>query len=128
MIEGKLAIVGVVLLLSAPILLMIALGVRFGGANRVLNCIDPDRVREMREANRWAGNRLLVLPAYAVCGGVLSLQYTTFAVIALPAGLLVGGFVMAWVMTGVQRFHDRPLSSPPPISSNSEESQHRSAL
>lgn len=112
MIEGKLAIVGVVLLLSTPILLMIALGVRFGGANRVLNCIDPDKVRDMRAANRWAGNRLLILPAYAAFGGVLSLQYTTFAVVALPASLLIGGLVMAWVMTGVQRFHDRPLSAP----------------
>lgn len=113
MIEGKLAIVGVVLLLSVPILLMIALGVRFGGTNRVLNCIDPERISDMRGANRWAGNRLLTLPACAACGGVLSLQYTTFAVIALPTSLLVGGFVMAWVMTGVERFHDRPLSTPP---------------
>lgn len=113
MIEGKLAIVGVVLLLSTPILLMIALGVRFGGTNRVLNCIDPDKVTDMRQANRWAGNRLLLLPAYAACGGILSFQSATFAVLALPAGLLFGGIVMAWVMTGVQRFHDRPLSNPP---------------
>jgi len=112
--ESKLAIVGVVLLLSTPILLMVALGVRFGGTNRVLSCIDPDRVLDMRTANRWAGNRLLLLPAYAALGGALSLQSTTFAVIALPAGLLLGGAVMAWVMTGVQRFHVRPLPNTPP--------------
>jgi hypothetical protein len=103
--EQKLKVIAVFFLAVTPILLMLALAVRFGRGSRVLNCIDANRVTDLPRANAWAGNRMLILPAYSALAGVAGLQNGIFAIITLPLALVVGFAVMAWVMLGVQRFH-----------------------
>ena len=68
------ALLAIIQLLLVPILLAVALGVRFAGSSRPLNNVDYARVQDPAALHRWAGNRLLLLPAGFLLSGVASLQ------------------------------------------------------
>ena len=59
--------------IATPILLAIALAVRFAGTSKILNTVDYSRVTNIAELHRWAGNRLLLLPVISALLGALSL-------------------------------------------------------
>ncbi len=92
-----LAAVHVVLALP---LLAVALAVRFAGSARILNSVDYARVEDATALHRWAGNRLLLLPALAMAAGLISLRYPSLAfplllgsvvwLIAVAIGITVG--------------------------------------
>jgi len=98
------AIISVVLLMFAGITLVAALAVRFSGKDSILSGIDTQNMSNMAAVNRYAGNRLLLVPLVAFPLG--------FAGLKTPIIGLIGGFVVAltfisvfiWVAIGVERF------------------------
>ena len=63
------AVLAIVQFALVPILLAVALAVRFAGVAKPLNIVDYARVADPVALHRWAGNRLLLLPAAFLVGG-----------------------------------------------------------
>lgn|GEM_PF-2569626 len=85
-------------------LLAVALAVRFAGPARVLNSVDYARVEDAAALHRWAGNRLLLLPAAALAAGLISLRYPSLAFPLLFASVLWLIAVAIRVTVGSDRF------------------------
>ncbi len=89
--------------IATPILLAIALAVRFSGNGKILNIVDYSRVSNVAELHRWAGNRLLLLPAISASLGVLSLYRPTLWLICTVLFVVsVLGVVMWLAISSVQ--------------------------
>ncbi|KAB2900277.1 MAG: hypothetical protein F9K31_05470 [Dokdonella sp.] len=89
----KLQILGIVQFIAVPVLLVIALAVRFAGNSKPLNIVNYANVKDTTALHRWAGNRLLILPIAFAAAGVLSLKDPA---LALP---LLGATV--WLVIGL---------------------------
>ena len=98
--------ISVVLLLFSGLMLVIGLAVRFSGRSTVFIVHEPEKVKDMAALNRYAGNRLLLVPLVGFPFGVQGLE--------APVVGLLGGFVtglalvavLIWVSVGVERFKD----------------------
>jgi hypothetical protein len=94
----------VIAFVAAPILLVVALAVRFAGNARILNTIDYSRIAHPAALHRWAGNRLLLLPLFSVVIGLLCFHFSPLTVplmIAFAVGVIA---VAIWVAAGSARF------------------------
>lgn len=94
-------------ILLVPVLLVVALAVRFAGASRPLNIVDYDRVDEPDRLHRWAGHRLLVLPIAFLASGLTSFRYPMLSVAlfaAMLVALLTVGILLA---SGAGKFEER---------------------
>ena len=98
------AIFSVVLLLVTPILLIAALAVRHAGSARVLNSIDYSNVTDPAGLNRWAGNRLLLLPLLSLASGALSLGRPVLAIVGGGVVMLAAVLVVIWIGVGSEGF------------------------
>ena len=98
------SILSFVLLGLAPLLLLVAFAVRQGGQARSLNLVDYSRVESPAALNRWAGNRLLVLPIVTATLGAVALKRPDLAVELFFGALVAVVAVVAWVAAGVSRF------------------------
>lgn len=101
-------------------LLAVALAVRFAGTARILNTVDYARVNDAAALHRWAGNRLLLLPAAALAAGLASLRYPSLAFPLLFAVVVWLIAVAIWVTVGSERFfrpHGAPASRRGPATS-----------
>jgi hypothetical protein len=98
------ALLGIVQFALAPILLALALAVRFAGASQPLNVVDYARVPDPVALHRWAGNRLLVLPAAFLIGGYFSHRFPELALLLLGAATVACLGVAVWIALGAERF------------------------
>lgn len=94
-------------------LLAVALAVRFAGSARILNSVDYTRVEDAAALHRWAGNRLLLLPAAALAAGLASLHAAALALPLLFASILWLIAVAIWITVGSDRFF-RPYGAATP--------------
>jgi hypothetical protein len=101
----------VVLVIFIPIALIVACGVRFGGDSRLLNLVDYSQLSDIPSFNRWAGNRLLLLPMIAITCAVLSLKQPALAVPMLIVFILAFLAIVYWVAIGASKFHRKPTGS-----------------
>ena len=99
--QEALAIVQIII---APILLAVALAVRFAGKSTPLNVVDYARVTDPEALHQWAGARLLVLPATFLVGGLASYSQPALAPLFLGIAILVCLGVAAWLVLGAERF------------------------
>ncbi|WP_222566146.1 hypothetical protein [Novilysobacter antarcticus] len=99
------ALLAIVQLLLVPVLLGVALTIRFAGTSTPLNGVDYGRVTDPSALHRWAGNRLLVLPLGYAMSGVASLLQPSLALLAFMAMVLVVLGVAIWVTLGAESFH-----------------------
>lgn len=93
-------------LMLVPILLVVALAVRFAGKSRPLNNVDYGRVQDPAALHRWAGNRLLLLPAGFLASGLVALRHPllTWPLLLLGIMLLAVLVVGTWLALGAERF------------------------
>jgi hypothetical protein len=63
----------IALFIATPILLAIALAVRFAGNEKILNIVDYSRVSNIARLHRWADNRLLLLPLFCIVWCIVTL-------------------------------------------------------
>ena len=98
------AIFSILLLLVTPILFVAALSVRFAGDRRVLNSIDYSTIIDPAALNRWAGNRLILLPVLSLSFGVLSLNRQPLSIIGCGVVALAGLLVVVWIGAGSDKF------------------------
>src|SRR5690606_1977614 len=73
------AVLAIVQFALVPILLAVALAVRFAGTSKPLNVVDYARVSDPVALHRWAGNRLLLLPVVFLVGGYTSYRFPGLA-------------------------------------------------
>lgn len=98
------AIFAVLLLIASGILAAAALAVRFAGNTAVLAGVDLSNVRDMTLLNRWAGNRLLLLPLVALGFGGAGLSRPALGLVGLGVLLVLGIVVIVWIMVGADKF------------------------
>lgn len=94
-------------LVVAPILLAVALGVRFAGGSRPLNVVDYRRVQDPSALHRWAGARLLLLPVGFAMAGLVSFLHPALAIPLLVLMVLATLVVGVWIALGAERFCGR---------------------
>lgn len=99
------ALLAIIQLLLVPILLAVALGVRFAGSSRPLNNVDYARVRDPAALHRWAGNRLLLLPAGFLLSGVASLQKPGISPVLFGLMLVASLCIAVWLALGAEKFN-----------------------
>ena len=87
-----------------PILLVVALAVRFAGGAKPLNVVDYARVSDPVALHRWAGNRLLVLPLVFLVSGYTSYAFPALALVIFGAATAVCLCVAVWLALGAERF------------------------
>ena len=97
------AVLSIFLIVAGAILAAIALAVRFAGDNAILSGVRPGDVPNMAELNRWAGNRLLVLPVVSLAFGVAGLRDPVYALVGVGALVIVGFATIMWLMVGTER-------------------------
>lgn len=95
----------VVTFIACPILLAIALAVRFAGNARVLNTIDYARVASPRALHRWVGNWLLLLPLFTLIFGLLAFHHPTHGALLVIAWVTGTLAVAIRIAVGSARFH-----------------------
>lgn len=88
----------------APMLLAVALAVRFAGNSKPLNVVDYDRVTDRAALHRWAGDRLLLAPAIFFIGGLASLRFPELALLFLGGATIACLCAAAWLALGSERF------------------------
>lgn len=98
------AVLSVLLIIAGTILAAIALAVRFAGGNAILSGVRPGDVPDMAKLNRWAGNRLLFLPAVSLAFGVAGLREPIYGLFGVVALVVVGFATIVWLMVGTERF------------------------
>lgn len=98
------AVLSILLLLAGLLLGMMALAVRFAGDNAILSGTRPGDVPDMAAMNRWAGNRLLLLPLVALGFGAAGLREPVYGLVGLFVLLVVGFATIAWLLIGAERF------------------------
>ena len=97
-------VVAIVQLALVPILLAIALAVRFAGNSKPLNVVDYARVTDPVALHCWAGTRLLLLPTAFLLGGVASYLHPGLALLFLGAATVACLCVGIWLALGAERF------------------------
>lgn len=98
--------IAIALFIVSPILVIIALAVRFAGNSRPLNIVDYNRVEDATSLHRWAGNRLAILPATSLILGYVSFQNSRLSLLLLGLFIAIVLVVGAWVALGAERFQD----------------------
>jgi len=98
------AILVIVQFALVPILLAVALAVRFAGTSKPLNVVDYTRVSDPVALHRWAGNRLLLLPFAFLLGGYTSYRLPGLALLLLGGATVACLFVAVWLALGAERF------------------------
>ena len=98
------AILAIVQFALVPLLLLVALSVRFAGASRPLNVVDYALVRDPLALHRWAGNRLLILPVAFLIGGYASYRFPSIALLAFGAATVTCLVTAVWLALGAERF------------------------
>lgn len=91
---------------AVPILLAAALAVRFAGTSRILNIVDYSRVADPAALHRWAGNRLLLLPAVSAGLGFAGLEYPPLAIPLVIVFVMMVLGMAGWIAAGSGRFCD----------------------
>ena len=99
------ALMGIVQLVVAGFMAVVASAVRFAGASQPLNIVDYSRVDDAPALHRWTGNRLFLVPLVFAASGLISLQDPSCALPLLFCSLLVCLGVLVWLAVGVARFH-----------------------
>jgi hypothetical protein len=94
----------VTMLAAFPILLVTGLAVRFAGTSRVLNLVDYSQIANVPGLNRWAGNRLLLLPATSLFLAVLSWRVPNASAAVLAIFVISIAVVVTWVAVGSSKF------------------------
>ena len=98
------AIFAVLLLISGAILAVAALAVHFAGNAAVVAGVDLSQVRDLATFNRWAGNRLLLLPVVALGFGYAGLTRPILALAGLAVLVVLGIVVVVWILVGAEKF------------------------
>ena len=98
--------IAIALFIVSPILVIIALAVRFAGNSRPLNIVDYNRVEDATSLHRWTGNRLAILPATSLILGYVSFQNSRLSLLLLGLFIAIVLVVGAWVALGAERFQD----------------------
>ena len=98
------AIFVILLLVVGGILAAAALAVRFAGNTAVLAGFDLSNVQDMAMFNRWAGNRLLLLPAVALGFGIARLSHPPVGLIGLGVLFVLGIGLLIWLTVGAEKF------------------------
>ena len=98
------AVFPVLLIVAGCILAAVALAVRFAGDNAILSGVQLGDVPDMAELNRWAGNRLLVLPVVSLAFGVAGLRDLVYGLVGVGVLAVVGFATIMWLMLGTERF------------------------
>ena len=98
------AVLSIVLIVLGTLLAAVALGVRFAGGSSILTGVRPGDVTDMAALNRWAGNRLLVLPATSLAFGIAGLRDPVYGLIGCGVLVIVGFATITWLMLGTERF------------------------
>jgi len=99
-----------VLFLLTPILLVIALAVRFAGNARVLNIFDYAHIADPLALHAWAGNRLLILPFCCAGLGTMSLTNPSWSWVCGAVGIGLIPVIVIWVAAGTVKFQRLPGS------------------
>ena len=89
---------------ATPILLVIALAVRFAGNTKILNIVDYARVSNISDLHRWAGNRLLALPLISFALGVLSFYQPAYSLICFVLFVFSVISVVIWLAISSSQF------------------------
>ena len=97
-------VLAIIQLVLVPILTVLALSIRFAGSARPLNVVDYARVDDPAGLHRWAGHRLLLLPAAFLLAGIGSLQAPRLALLFLAGAAAVALGVAVWLALGAERF------------------------
>ncbi|MCW5617472.1 MAG: hypothetical protein LC130_04815 [Bryobacterales bacterium] len=105
---NNLQFLAIVQFIAVPVLLVIALAVRFAGSAKPLNIVDYSRVRDPAALHRWAGNRLLLLPLGFAIAGVVSFRHPEMALLILAATTLFAIGLAVWLAIGARRFQHAP--------------------
>ena len=87
-----------------PILLAVALAVRFAGTSKPLNVVDYTRVSDPVALHRWAGNRLLLLPLVFCLTGLLSFRNPGLALLLFGAATIMSLCLAVWLALGAEKF------------------------
>ena len=98
------AVLAIVQLALVPILLAVALAVRFAGGSKPLNVVDYARVADPVALHRWAGTRLLLLPAAFLVGGFASYLFPALALLFLGGATVACLCLAVWLALGAERF------------------------
>lgn len=98
------AILAIVQLTLVPILLAVALAVRFAGNSKPLNIVDYVRVTDPTALHRWAGTRLLLLPIAFLIGGLASLRAPWLSLVCFGVTTVFCLCIAAWIALGAERF------------------------
>jgi hypothetical protein len=94
----------VTMLAAFPVLLVAGLAVRFAGTSRVLNLVDYSQIADIPGLNRWAGNRLLLLPATSLFLAILSWKVPSASAAALASFVMIVAAVVIWIAFGSSKF------------------------
>ena len=94
----------VAILIAAPLLLLIALAVRFAGSAKILNVVDYSKVRDAQALHVWAGNRLILLALTTAALGGAFLASPTFSFLYLAGFIVVVLLVVIWLAVGASKF------------------------
>lgn len=97
------AILSVLLLMAGLLLGAFALAVRFAGDDAILSGVRKGDVPDMGALNRWAGNRLLLLPVVAIGFGAAGLSNPIYGLVGVFVLLAAGFVVIARLITGMER-------------------------
>lgn len=101
-------LLAIVQLVAVPILLAVALALRFGGRQvRALDQVDYARVADPAALHRWAGNRMLLLPVVFLATGLLSFQRPDWSLPLLLLATLITVVIGMLVSLGSERFQQR---------------------
>lgn len=103
----NLRVIAVVLFMATPVLLAIALAVRFAGRGRPLNIVDYRKVGDAASLHRWAGHRLALLPVASAVSGYAIFQNPSLGLPLLTLFVAVVLGVGGWIAVGASRFEDR---------------------
>lgn len=97
-------LLAIVQLLLVPILLGVGLAVRFAGSSKPLNVVNYENVKDAAALHRWAGNRLLLLPAGFLISGLVSLREPGLS--AVLFGIMVAAILIVgvWLGLGAEKF------------------------
>ena len=102
------AVLSILLLVVGAILAAVALAVRFAGTDAILTGVRPGDVRHMAALNRWAGNRLLILPVVSLASGVAGLRDPVYALVGVGVLVCAGFATIMWLLLGAERFRVAP--------------------
>jgi len=101
---SKFQILAIIQLTAVPVLLVVALAVRFAGNSKPLNIVNYAKVQDTSGLHRWAGNWLFVLPTAFAAAGVISLKHVTLALPLLMATTLLVVGLCIFLAIGARKF------------------------